>query len=146
MGDRVLIVDDDPAICKLLVKVMAANDLEAVVAGSGEQAMVLLEQESFDAILLDINMDGLDGFDVLKRLRGKGIDTPVMIVSGRSEDFDSLYGLSLGADDYVTKPFRPLVLGAKVVALIRRTKNRAAPAVPFPGTAGRCVFSKGKRS
>lgn len=65
MGDRVLIVDDDPAICKLLVKVMAANDLEAVVAGSGEQAMVLLEQESFDAILLDINMDGLDGFDVL---------------------------------------------------------------------------------
>ena len=99
MGDRVLIVDDDPAICKLLVKVMAANDLEAVVAGSGEQAMVLLEQESFDAILLDINMDGLDGFDVLKRLRGKGIDTPVMIVSGRSEDFDSLYGLSLGADD-----------------------------------------------
>ena len=148
MGDRVLIVDDDPAICKLLVKVMAANDLEAVVAGSGEQAMVLLEQESFDAILLDINMDGLDGFDVLKRLRGKGIDTPVMIVSGRSEDFDSLYGLSLGADDYVTKPFRPLVLGAKVAALIRRTKNRAAPAVsscgPFSWDSGAMRFFKGE--
>ena len=65
----------------------------------------------------------MEGFDVIKELRANGIQTPVMIVSGRNEDYDSLYGLSIGADDYITKPFRPLVLGAKVKALIRRTKN-----------------------
>ena len=64
----------------------------------------------------------MEGFDVIKELRANGIQTPVMIVSGRNEDYDSLYGLSIGADDYITKPFRPLVLGAKVKALIRRTK------------------------
>ena len=60
---------------------------------------------------------------MIKELCASGIQTPVMIVSGRNEDYDSLYGLSIGADDYITKPFRPLVLGAKVKALIRRTKN-----------------------
>ena len=65
----------------------------------------------------------MEGFEVIKQMRSQGIKTPVIIVSGRSEDYDSLYGLSIGADDYITKPFRPLVLGAKVKALIRRNKD-----------------------
>lgn len=123
MADRVLIVDDDKAICKLLEKVMRSNEMETTVVNSGLQALNVLTRERFDVILLDVNLEDMEGFDVLRRLRGQGVNTPVMIISGRSEDYDSLYGLSLGADDYVTKPFRPLVLGAKVKALIRRSKE-----------------------
>ncbi|MGN0298758.1 MAG: response regulator transcription factor [Lachnospiraceae bacterium] len=127
MPDKVLIVDDDPAICRLLEKVMGSNELEAVIANSGKTALNILENQQFDVILLDIMLGDVEGFDVIKELRGRGVMTPIMVISGRNEDYDSLYALSLGADDYVTKPFRPLVLGAKVKALIRRNKNQMAP-------------------
>lgn len=126
MADRVLIADDDAAICKLLEKVMRSNDLDADVVHSGTEALALLKKKTFDLILLDVMLGDMEGFDVIKEIRGQGILTPIIIVSGRSEDYDSLYGLSLGADDYVTKPFRPVVLGAKVKALIRRSKHLAA--------------------
>lgn len=123
MADKVLIVDDDPAICKLLDKVMKSNDLETAIVNSGAEALNIIETHTFDIILMDIMLGDMEGFDVIKTIRNKGISTPIMVVSGRNEDYDSLYGLSLGADDYITKPFRPLVLGAKVKALIRRNKN-----------------------
>ena len=89
----------------------------------------------YDLILLDVNMQGLDGFAVVQRLRSRGIKTPIIIVSGRKEDYDTLYGLDIGADDYVTKPFNPIVLGAKVKALIRRSKGslHGADAVTMAG-------------
>lgn len=123
MADKVLIVDDDPTVYKLLEKVMHSNDLETTVATCGMDALSVLKKQTFDLIIMDIMLGDMEGFDVIKRLREQGISTPVMIVSGRNEDYDSLYGLSLGADDYITKPFRPVVLGAKVKALIRRNKN-----------------------
>lgn len=123
MADKILIVDDDPSICKLLEKVMRSNDMETTIAGSGTEALRLLSSQTFDLILMDVMLGDMEGFEVIKKLRGRGIKTPVMIVSGRNEDYDSLYGLSVGADDYITKPFRPLVLGAKVKALIRRNKD-----------------------
>lgn len=124
MADKILIVDDDPAICRLLEKVMRSNDMEAVIAGSGAAALQILSAQDFDLILMDVMLGDMEGFEVIKRLRSQGIKTPVIIVSGRNEDYDSLYGLSVGADDYITKPFRPLVLGAKVKALIRRNRDR----------------------
>lgn len=124
MSDKVLIVDDDPAVYKLLEKVMHSNDLETTVADSGLAALNLLKNHSYDIILMDVMLGDMEGFEVIKRIRSQGDQTPIMIVSGRNEDYDSLYGLSLGADDYITKPFRPLVLGAKVKALIRRNKNQ----------------------
>lgn len=123
MADKVLIVDDDPAICKLLEKVMLSNDLVPTVVNCGKDALSILKTHTFDIILMDVMLGDMEGFEVIKKLRNQGINTPVMIVSGRNEDYDSLYGLSLGADDYITKPFRPIVLGAKVKALIRRNKN-----------------------
>ncbi|MFR5601295.1 MAG: response regulator transcription factor [Lachnospiraceae bacterium] len=123
MADKVLIADDDQAICKLLEKVLESNGLETVVAGSGQEALSIIEEQTFDLILIDIMLGDMEGFEVIKTLRRQGIKTPVIIVSGRNEDYDSLYGLSVGADDYITKPFRPLVLGAKVKALIRRNKD-----------------------
>ncbi|WP_313582862.1 response regulator transcription factor [Lacrimispora sp.] len=124
MSDKVLIVDDDPSVCKLLEKVMHSNDLETSVADSGLTALNQLKNHTYDMILMDVMLGDMEGFEVIKRLRSQGIQTPVMIISGRNEDYDSLYGLSVGADDYITKPFRPLVLGAKVKALIRRNKNQ----------------------
>ena len=112
MAFHVLIVDDDPAICKLLSKVMISNEMEPLVVNSGAAALDLIARQSdtLDMILMDIT-------------RRNGVTTPVIIISGRSEDYDFMYGLSLGADDYVTKPFRPQILGAKVKALIRRSKS-----------------------
>lgn len=123
MADKVLIVDDDQAICKLLEKVLRSNELDAVTANSGAAALEQLAACRFDLILLDVSLGDMEGFDVIHEIRSRGDTTPVMILSGRSEDYDMLYGLSLGADDYVTKPFRPHVLAGKAKALIRRSKS-----------------------
>ena len=114
MSDTVLIVDDDEAVQTMLYKVIRSNGLQAQTASSGEQALKLLAVREYDLILLDVNMHGIDGFEVVQRLRSRGVRTPIIIVSGRQEDYDTLYGLDIGADDYVTKPFNPVVLGAKV--------------------------------
>ena len=123
MEDKILIVDDDTAICRLLEKVMHSNGLETTIANSGTEALHILKTQSFELILIDINLGDLEGFTIIKTIRSQGITTPIIIISGRNEDYDALYGLSLGADDYITKPFRPVVLGAKAKALIRRSKN-----------------------
>jgi len=123
MADLVLIVDDDEAVRTTLYKVIRSNGLDAELAASGEQALQMTKNRQFDLILLDVNMQGMDGFAVVQQLRSRGIKTPIIIVSGRKEDYDTLYGLDIGADDYVTKPFNPIVLGAKVKALIRRSKG-----------------------
>ena len=81
---------------------------EVGAAGDGEIALSMLQAKPvgyYDVILMDIMLGDMEGFDVIKELRANGIQTPVMIVSGRNEDYDSLYGLSIGADDYITKPF-----------------------------------------
>lgn len=135
MADLVLIVDDDEAVRTTLFKVIRSNGLQADLASSGEQALKMTSGTHYDLILLDVNMHGMDGFAVVQKLRSRGIKTPIMIVSGRKEDYDTLYGLDIGADDYITKPFNPIVLGAKVKALIRRSKGslHGADAVTIAG-------------
>ena len=123
MPDTVLIVDDDQAVQTMLYKVIRSNGLDADTASGGEQALSMVGKKQYDLILLDVNMHGMDGFEVVQKLRSRGIKTPIIIVSGRQEDYDTLYGLDIGADDYVTKPFNQVVLGAKVKALIRRSKG-----------------------
>ena len=126
MNDIVLIVDDDPSVSKMLYKVVKSNELDADVAESGEEALQMLSEKEYALMLLDINLHGIDGFEVIEQLRGQGMKLPIIIVSGRKEDFDTLYGLDIGADDYVTKPFNPVTLGAKVKALIRRSRGTLA--------------------
>jgi DNA-binding response OmpR family regulator len=123
MADIVLIVDDDESIRTMLYKVIKSNGIEADTACSGEEALQMTASKTYDLILLDINMRGMDGFEVIQTLRKRGNQTPIIVVSGRKEDYDTLYGLDIGADDYVTKPFNPIVLGAKVKALIRRNRS-----------------------
>ena len=123
MADTVLIVDDDESVQTMLYKVIRSNGLNAEVASGDQEAVMLATRHSYDLILLDVNMPEMDGFQVVQQLRSRDIRTPIIIVSGRQEDYDTLYGLDIGADDYVTKPFNPIVLGAKVKALIRRSKG-----------------------
>ena len=120
---NVLVCDDEKDIVSALSIYLKSDGYQVYKAYNGKEALELLKHHTYDVILMDIMLGDMEGFEVIKRLRNQGISTPVMIVSGRNEDYDSLYGLSLGADDYITKPFRPLVLGAKVKALIRRNKN-----------------------
>lgn len=126
MADVVLIVDDDEAVRSMLYKVIRGAGLGAETVSSGEEALKMVAKKHYDLILLDVNLGGIDGFQVIEDLRGRGIRVPIIIVSGRQEDYDTLYGLDIGADDYVTKPFNPVVLGAKVKALIRRSKGGAS--------------------
>ena len=123
MADTVLIADDDEAVLTMLYKVIKSNGIEADTVSSGEAALERLGQKAYDLILLDVNMHGMDGFQVVQSIRRRGLKTPIIIVSGRKEDYDTLYGLDIGADDYVTKPFNPITLGAKVKALIRRSRG-----------------------
>ena len=121
--DKVLIVDDDAAVLKLLAKVVKGGGLDCDTAESGEEALKLLSANSYAILLLDINLGGMDGFEVIEKLRSQGNSIPIFIISGRREDTDTLYGLGIGADDYITKPFNPVVLGAKIKAMIRRSKG-----------------------
>ena len=124
MEDRVLIVDDDKSVIEILYKVIRSNGIQADLANSGEEALSMVEKNpKYDCILLDINMHGISGFDVIKTLREKKSSIPIIVVSGRKEDYDQIFGLDIGADDYITKPFNPVTLGAKVKALIRRNKG-----------------------
>ena len=107
----------------MLSKVIRSNGLEAKCIQIAEKALERLGEREFDLILMDVNMHGMDGFTAVENIRRKGIKTPIIIVSGRKEDFDTLYGLDIGADDYITKPFNPVTLGAKVKALIRRSRG-----------------------
>ena len=121
--DKVLIVDDDHAVLNTLYKVIVSNGIEADTSSGGEEALKKIASAKYDLILLDVNLGNVSGFDVLQKMRDDGISTPVMIVSARNEDYDTLYGLNIGADDYITKPFNPVILGAKVKALIRRSRD-----------------------
>lgn len=142
----VLIVDDDEAVLTMLRKVMKSNNIQADTAKSGREALELLACRQYDLMLLDVNMQGMDGFEVVQAVRARNLQLPIIIVSGRKEDYDTLYGLDIGADDYLTKPFNPITLGAKVKALIRRSQgnagSRAITAGPFRYDPGSLRFYK----
>lgn len=128
MADIVLIVDDDAAVLTMLTKVIRSSGLTSDCADSAEKALEMLSARSYDLILMDVNLRGMDGFEAVETIRRKGIATPIIIVSGRKTDLDTLYGLDIGADDYITKPFNPVTLGAKIKALIRRSRQSGSPA------------------
>ncbi|MBQ0040438.1 MAG: response regulator transcription factor [Clostridiales bacterium] len=123
MYEKILIVDDQPSVSEMINKVIVSNGMQGDIANSGEEALEKVAREHYALILMDINMQGMDGFETIKQLRKNGKTTPVIIVSDRREDIDTLYGLDIGADEYIVKPFNPVTLGARVKALIRRSKG-----------------------
>lgn len=123
MANLVLIVDDEVAITELIEMSLASSDITTDVANNGKDALDKLSKKDYSLVLMDINMPEIDGFEVIKAIRSQGKTLPIIIISDRREDIDTLYGLKIGADEYITKPFNPITLGARVKALIRRTQG-----------------------
>ncbi len=119
---KILIVDDDENIRKLLTLYLEKDGFETQNRDSGESAVELLRADRFDLVLLDIMMPGMDGYETLEEIR-KFSDTPVIMLSARGESMDKISGLDRGADDYITKPFEPQELIARIRAILRRSKS-----------------------
>ena len=120
---NILLVDDEAFVRRTISRVLEAEGMRTTSVSNGTDAIKLLQQQNFDMIILDIIMDGMDGFSVLRKIRDMGIHTPVFMLSGRQADNDKILALGIGADDYITKPFSPSVLSAKVKACFRRVRR-----------------------
>lgn len=119
--NKILIVDDDEHICQLLGLYLNRDGFNTEFCHDGDTALSKLSANSYDAVVLDVMMPGLDGFEVLSELR-KFSNMPVIMLSARGESIDRISGLNRGADDYITKPFEPQELIARIRAVLRRAK------------------------
>ena len=117
---KILIADDEKEIVKLLKIYLESNDTAVLEANDGEQALDILEKNDIDLALVDIMMPKIDGYQVIKRIREKERYIPVIVISAKITLSDRVLGIDLGADDYITKPFEPLEVAAKVKAQLRR--------------------------
>ena len=120
---RILAVDDEEHILELIEYNLMQQGFEVVKAGSGKEALAILDKTSIDLVLLDIMMDGMDGIEVLSRIRGmkKFKNLPVILLTAKCEEMDKVSGLESGADDYIGKPFGVLELAARIKAVLRRS-------------------------
>jgi DNA-binding response OmpR family regulator len=126
---RILVVEDTPSYAEALERTLALEGHEVILARRAQEALVRARAESPDLVVLDLGLPDRDGYHVLRELRSRGFDAPVLILSARSLEADKVEGFRLGADDYVTKPFGALELLARISALLRRAR-RGAPAPP----------------
>ncbi|MDO8108036.1 response regulator transcription factor [Isoptericola sp. b441] len=123
----VLVVDDEPHIRDVLRGYLTADGHRVLEAGTGEEALATLARDTVDLVLLDIMLPGIDGLETLRRVRTTS-DVFVILVTARAEEVDTLVGLAVGADDYVTKPFSPREVAARVSAVLRRDRGPAPEA------------------
>ena len=148
-GERILVVDDDLPLRGLLQRYLQDNGLQVVTAADCRQAEQQLDRHHIDAMVLDLMLPGEDGLSFCRRLRGQGVDTPIIMLTARGDDIDRIVGLEIGADDYLPKPGNPRELLARIRAVLRR---RGQPAIGAPQpekglTAfGRCELDHAARS
>jgi len=128
---RILVVEDEPYIALGLKSDLALEGYEVEVARDGESAFERARQEPFDLILLDVMLPRKDGFAVCRELRHHGVRTPIIMLTAKTQEAEKVLGLELGADDYVTKPFSPLELRARVQAVLRRVSGEAPEVYRF---------------
>ena len=121
IAPHVLAIDDDPAMRKLIAEYLAENDVRVTTVATGEEMLRVLSEDAIDAIVLDLRLAGEDGMDLARKVRAEST-IPIIMVTGRKEEADRVMGLELGADDYITKPFSPRELLARVRAVLRRYK------------------------
>ena len=122
MNETILVVDDEPKIVQLARDYLEKSGFKVLTSGDGQQALAITRQERPDLIVLDLMLPGMDGLDVCRAIRRES-DVPIIMLTARAEETDQLIGLELGADDYITKPFSPRALVARVRALLRRTQG-----------------------
>lgn len=124
--NRLLLIDDDEALCELLEEYLSSEGFAVESVHTGPDGIARASDEEWDAIILDVMLPGMNGFDVLKRIQALS-DSPVLMLTARGEDTDTVLGLELGADDYVAKPCSPRVLVARLRNLLRRRADRQTP-------------------
>ncbi len=120
--ERILVVEDEDAILMLLEDDLSMEGYEVATAQDGELALSMARGGAYDLVILDIMLPKKDGFEVCRELRGFGVDVPILMLTAKSQEIDKVLGLELGADDYMTKPFSPKELVARVRAILRRRK------------------------
>ena len=120
MPKKILVIDDEPKIVEICRDYLKASGFEVVSAGDGPQGLAVARREKPDLVVLDLMMPGMDGLDVCRNLRRESA-VPIIMLTARVEESDKLVGLELGADDYITKPFSPRELVARVRVVLRRT-------------------------
>ncbi|HLC28104.1 MAG TPA: response regulator transcription factor [Dehalococcoidia bacterium] len=127
--DRILIVEDEPTVAEVVDRYLRRDGYDVSVAHDGIQAMEAYDRVQPDLVVLDVMLPGLDGMEVCRQIRSRAT-TPIIMLTARGDEVDKLVGLQIGADDYVTKPFSPRELAARVKAVLRRSS-----AVPQDGDA-----------
>ncbi len=123
--DRIMVVDDEKKIVQMITEFMKVNQIEVIPAYSGREAIKNLDA-MLKLVILDVNMEDIDGMEVCKKIREKS-NIPILFLSANSSQYNKVLGLGIGADDYVTKPFDPIELVARVKAHIRRYNNYDNP-------------------
>jgi DNA-binding response OmpR family regulator len=117
---HILVVDDEPAIVTVVRERLEREGFAVRAVASGEEALAHMDADPADLVVLDVMLPGMDGFEVLRRLRGAGHTVPIIVLTARDEEVDKIVGLELGADDYLVKPFNPRELSARIRAVLRR--------------------------
>lgn len=130
MAYKLLVVDDEASIVTLLTYNLEKEGYAVDSAGDGQQAVKLAMADTYDLIVLDLMLPGMDGLDVCRHLREQKVNAPILMLTAKDEEFDKVLGLELGADDYMTKPFSPRELVARVRAIFRRVEQTAAMKSP----------------
>ena len=136
---RILVVEDEPDIAQGLKDDLERQGYEVELAGDGDSALRKGSSERWDMILLDVMLPKLDGFEVCRELRRARVTTPIIVLTAKVQEAEKILGLELGADDYVTKPFNPRELVARVRAVLRRTSG--AGSAPEKGYVLMTCFS-----
>ncbi|UOQ47170.1 response regulator transcription factor [Gracilibacillus caseinilyticus] len=124
MEEKVLIVDDEQSIVTLLQYNIEKSGFKTDIAYDGSEGLEKAVSGEFDLIILDLMLPGMEGTEVCKALRQKQIETPILMLTAKDDEFDKVLGLELGADDYLTKPFSPKEVVARIKAILRRTRKR----------------------
>lgn len=122
-SSHILVVDDDPALRGLLLDYLGDNDLRVSAVASGAEMLQVFDREAIDLVVLDLRLPGEDGLQLARQLRDRA-SVPIVLLTGKAEEADRVMGLELGADDYVTKPFSPRELLARIRAVLRRYQTQ----------------------
>ena len=143
-NELILLVDDEPHIIELAALYLKQEGFQVISAADGLAALERAERDQPALMVLDLMLPELDGWEVCKRVRA-GSDLPILMLTARDDDIDKIVGLELGADDYLTKPFNPRELVARVKAILRRTEPRHAAAGEGPRRAGNLAADPARR-
>jgi len=143
--DHILVVDDEPTIVTVVQERLEREGLAVQAVASGEEALAHVEADPAALIVLDVMLPGIDGFEVLRRLRSAGHTMPVIMLTARDDDVDKIVGLEMGADDYLVKPFNPRELSARVRALLRRQAELKVLQAQVDAVSGGAASDEGLR-